>query len=72
VPVEYFEEPLSVELKEGTAILSWRDGTRFFMPVRVLRANVAICAAALAEHDRGNVLRFPRERRKRGRDGAKG
>jgi hypothetical protein len=72
MPVEYFDEPLSVEIKDGNATLSWRDGTRFFMPIRVLRENVAKCAAALAEHDRGNVFRFPRKKPGARREGGEG
>lgn len=64
----YCREAFTVEIEDGNVICSWSDGTALSMPIRIARENMAKCAAAIAEYDRGNVLRFPRKGRKGGQD----
>lgn len=67
---EFVDEPFTAEIKDGNMVVSWSDGFRLSMPIRVARENMARCQQALNEYDRGRVVRFPRKSPgRRGKDG---
>lgn len=48
---DFIEEPFTVEIKDGNAILTWPDGAKRSVPLRVFRMEHARAGKILAEHD---------------------
>lgn len=65
VAVEFIEEPFEVAIKDGNAILSWPDGTRRSIPLRVFRIEHHRAGEALAKHDAGKAVVVPLKGRRR-------
>jgi hypothetical protein len=63
---EFSGEPADFEIADGIVYCKW-NGKRpdLCIPLRVFRANLERASRVVAEHDHGNVYRFPRQSRRK-------
>jgi len=63
--IDFVDEPFTVRIKDGFALLTWPDGSKRGVPLRVFREEHRRASDVLMEYDRGNVLNFPGDKPKR-------